>query len=78
LNAVKTENAFIIGGASLYESTLGQAKKIFLTHVEGNYEGDAYYPLRSLAQVKNAGFREVKKAKSETDSRLTFYEFERR
>jgi dihydrofolate reductase len=35
---------FVIGGAEVYSWTLQFAKRIYLTEVEDEYEGDAYFP----------------------------------
>lgn len=44
LQNVKTDKAFIIGGASIYEQTLDYVDGIYLTLIHQDYEGDAYYP----------------------------------
>ncbi len=44
LKQVSTPDAFIIGGAEIYRQTIGQVDGIWLTRIEGNYEGDAFYP----------------------------------
>jgi len=41
---VKTEKAFIIGGASIYKQTLENIDGIYLTCIHAEFEGDAYYP----------------------------------
>lgn len=35
---------FIIGGADIFEQTLSLANRLYLTIVEGQYEGDAFFP----------------------------------
>lgn len=37
-------NGFVIGGARLYEATLGQITTHHITEVLGDYEGDTYFP----------------------------------
>jgi dihydrofolate reductase len=44
LKNVKTENAFIIGGAELYNQTMDKVNGIYLTRIDADYEGDAFYP----------------------------------
>ncbi len=34
----------IIGGAHLYAQTLPQADRLYLTQVEGSFEGDTWFP----------------------------------
>jgi dihydrofolate reductase len=38
------DKPFVIGGGMLYEAALPYATEIVLTEVEGEYEGDAYFP----------------------------------
>jgi len=44
IRAVETENAFIIGGAEIYQRTIHQVDGIYLTRIDADYEGDAHYP----------------------------------
>lgn len=44
LRQVKTKDCFIIGGASLYEQTMDKVDGVYLTQIDQDYEGDAYYP----------------------------------
>lgn len=44
LKKVKTENAFIIGGADLYHQTLEKVDGIYLTRINADFEGDTFYP----------------------------------
>lgn len=38
------EEAFVIGGASVYEQMLPYADKVYLTRVHAEVQGDAYFP----------------------------------
>ena len=38
------EEMFIIGGQKVYETALPYAKRLYITHIKGSYEGDAYFP----------------------------------
>jgi len=40
---VKTEQAFIIGGAAIYGQTLDKIDGIYLTQIDADYQGDAHY-----------------------------------
>jgi dihydrofolate reductase len=42
--AVKTEKAFIIGGAEIYKQTIDKIEGIYLTLIHQDFEGDAFYP----------------------------------
>ncbi|MBU9888288.1 MAG: dihydrofolate reductase [Candidatus Omnitrophica bacterium] len=44
LRSVKTEHAFIIGGAELYRTSIERADGIYLTRIHADYEGDVFYP----------------------------------
>ena len=35
---------FVIGGAHLYEQTLKHAHRLYLTEIQKQFEGDAYFP----------------------------------
>ena len=37
-------SVFILGGGTVFEQTIGQADKIFLTLVHAEFEGDAFFP----------------------------------
>jgi dihydrofolate reductase len=38
------EEVFVIGGASVYALFLPVAHRLYLTHVEGNFPGDVFFP----------------------------------
>lgn len=45
LNLVDNEaEVMIIGGANFYEQMIGQAHRLYLTHVDAKCEGDAWFP----------------------------------
>ncbi|MCA9018160.1 MAG: dihydrofolate reductase, partial [Planctomycetaceae bacterium] len=44
LAAVKTEDAFIIGGAEIYRQSLPLIDGAYVTFIHERYEGDAFYP----------------------------------
>lgn len=44
LSVQQQDEIFIIGGARLYEQTLGLANRIYLTEIQQGFEGDAYFP----------------------------------
>lgn len=43
LRAVKTNNAFIIGGAQIFNQTFKLIDGIYLTKIHTSYEGDVFY-----------------------------------
>ncbi len=38
------EDVYIIGGAEIFKLALPLAQKMFMTHVHGSYQGDAFFP----------------------------------
>lgn len=38
------EEIFILGGAKVYEMALPHAQRLYITHIEAEFEGDAYFP----------------------------------
>lgn len=38
------EEVMVIGGAQIYELALPQADRLYITHVDANIEGDAFFP----------------------------------
>lgn len=41
---VQDKQAFVVGGAEIYEHFLPLASKLFLTRVHGTFDGDTYFP----------------------------------
>ena len=44
IDLLKVDEVFIIGGAKLYQDTIGRAERIYLTSIIQEYEGDAVFP----------------------------------
>ena len=44
LNISKEEEIFIIGGQDIYTQTIKKAKKLYLTTIDGELDGDKYFP----------------------------------
>ncbi len=44
LGAFKTPDAYIIGGAQLFEQTMAMVDGIYLTRIDQDFEGDTHYP----------------------------------
>ena len=43
-NFPKNEELWVVGGATIYKFALPYANYLYITHVDGEYEGDAYFP----------------------------------
>lgn len=68
--ARKEEEIFVIGGAKIYALALPYANRLYITHVEGEYEGDTHFP--------DIDFSMFKKTKETREGPLTFCIYERR
>lgn len=42
--AENAEEAFVIGGSQIFAAFLSECAKVYLTIVEGSFEGDTYFP----------------------------------
>lgn len=41
---------FIIGGANIYAQTLAYCKRLYITQIDGEFEGDAHFPSLDLTK----------------------------
>jgi dihydrofolate reductase len=57
------ERVFVIGGARLYAETLERADELYLTLVEGEYDGDTFFP--AYEHLVEAHFRLLRAEKHE-------------
>jgi dihydrofolate reductase len=39
------EEVFVIGGSEIYKNTLKLADRLYISHIKGKYDGDAYFPM---------------------------------
>jgi len=44
------EESFIIGGSSIYSLSLPQVQRLYITWVDGEFQGDSYFPEFPLAE----------------------------
>ncbi len=69
--------AFVIGGAEIYKEAMPRAEKLYLTNVEGDFEGDAFFP-----EVSSLEWKEISREKGVVDEKNgyphTFLVFERK
>jgi len=63
------EEIFVIGGARIYALALPYASKLYITFVEGSYEGDTYFP-----DIDLSVFQKISEL---PDGPLTFTVYER-
>lgn len=61
LEQARTEKVFIIGGAELYKQTIDKVHGIYLTRIDREYDGDAFYPEipDSFEEIEIEGLREA-------------------
>ena len=38
------EESFVIGGAELYRQTLGRCQRMYITEIQGDFDGDTFFP----------------------------------
>ena len=69
LETIGDEELFIIGGAHVYRQCLPYAKRLYITHVEGEYHGDTYFP-----PIDWKAYQCIKETKQD---QLTFAVYER-
>jgi dihydrofolate reductase len=44
LSAPREDELFVIGGAEIYALSLPYADRLYITHIEGTYPGDTFFP----------------------------------
>jgi len=75
--AAGSEEVFIIGGAEIYKLFLPQADKLYITKVDGDFNGDAFFP-----EWDAEGWRLVSSEKHEKDEKnaldFTYLVYERK
>ncbi|MFL5352178.1 dihydrofolate reductase [Archangium sp.] len=49
LELARGGEVFIAGGADLYQQTLGRVRRLYLTRIERDYEGDTFFPEMDLS-----------------------------
>ena len=65
----KDEEVFIIGGKIIYDLTLDLADKLYITHVNKEYDGDVYF--------KNIDYSKYNKVSEKISGELNFSIYER-
>jgi len=61
------DEAFVIGGAGLYEAALARADRLYVTVVEADIEGDTFFP-----DIDWSGWREVSRETFPADDRHAY------
>ncbi len=68
-NFPKDEEVFIIGGKIIYDLTLDLADKLYITHINKEYDGDVYF--------KNIDYSKYNKISEKINGDLNFSIYER-
>jgi len=63
----KKDEIFIIGGASIYESTLPKAHSLYLTQIHKEFEGDTFFPF-----IDNQIWKEIEREDINDDPSVDF------
>ncbi|MCR6107851.1 dihydrofolate reductase [Salipaludibacillus agaradhaerens] len=70
------EEFFVIGGATLYETLLDKADRLYITKIHASFEGDTFFP-----KFDEAEWKEVSRQKGTVDEKNplahTFHVYER-
>lgn len=73
---LSADDVYAIGGAEIFKQALPLAQELIITHVNGNYEGDAFFP-----QVNWSQWKKLKKTSAKifrlrnTNGKNSFYNF---
>ncbi|TAK77054.1 MAG: dihydrofolate reductase [Gammaproteobacteria bacterium] len=70
------EEAFIIGGAEVYQQAMPLVQRLYLTVVHHVFEGDAYFPALNMAEWREAA-REKHEADEENAWACSFVRLEK-
>ncbi|MFP4077955.1 MAG: dihydrofolate reductase [Bacillota bacterium] len=68
--ASKEEEIFVIGGAEVFKACLPYANRLYITFIDGEYEGDTYFP--------DVDMTAYEKTKETSKGPLTFTVYERK
>lgn len=65
------EECFVIGGATIYKLLMPYARKMYITKINNNFEGDVYFP-----EIKNTEWKEILREKGLKDENNPYdYEY---
>jgi len=64
VNLAGEGEVFIIGGGQVYRSTIDRADKLYITFVEGEFEGDVFFP-----EIKSEEWKEISRERREADEK---------
>jgi dihydrofolate reductase len=76
LETYSKDNLFIIGGSEIYKLFLDHATHIYLTFIEGEFEGDTYFPIKTFGDWREVSSMQKEKS-DDTPFNLTFKVYEK-
>ncbi len=76
LKSFSDEEVFVIGGAQVYKEALQQTDKLYITFVDGDFEGDTFFPEINWYEWKEIK-SETRKADEKNPHDMKFVVFER-
>jgi dihydrofolate reductase len=59
LQIAKTEEVFIIGGSEIYSQFLPYANRLYITHIDHEFDGDTYFPYYDESDFEWTSFKQV-------------------
>lgn len=68
------DEVFITGGAQLYAAAIARVDRLMVTHIDGVFEADAYFPAIDPARWRCAEEAEWQQSKSGWRFRVSIYE----
>ncbi|NOR80524.1 MAG: dihydrofolate reductase [Methyloprofundus sp.] len=66
-DCAEVDEVFVIGGATLYEATLAQADRLYITEIQQAFDGDTWFP-----EFKQDQWHEVAREDIANDSSVEF------
>jgi dihydrofolate reductase len=66
------KEVFVLGGSEIYRMFLARADRIYLTLIDGSFEGDAFFP-----EIPDQEFREISREERNEPLRYSFRVLER-
>jgi dihydrofolate reductase len=71
----RDEEIFVIGGAEIFKETFAFADRLYITHINEEFEGDTYFPEFDLSQWENTSCEQGKRdEKNPYDYEFRIYE----
>jgi len=71
------QEAFIIGGGTIYKEAIDKADKLYLTRVHGKFEGDTFFP-KIDTKIWNSVKREDHMPDAKNEYAYSFIDYERK